>query len=89
MLVSAEPGDIAPADSGTPRLNQIAGVVQYVVNASTEKPARGEGSLMVLHFKALAAHAGTRISLQTAAVAASGASLAPTNQQPLTLVVAP
>src|SRR5262249_25915793 len=69
QLASAAAAAIAPADSGTPRLNQIAGIVQYVVNASTEKPARGEGSLIVLHFKALTPNSGTRISLQTAAVA--------------------
>jgi hypothetical protein len=44
---------------------------------------------MVLHFKALAPNPGTRVSLQMAAVAASGASMSPTNQQPLTFVVAP
>jgi hypothetical protein len=44
---------------------------------------------MVLHFKALTPNAGTRLSLQMAAVAASGTSISPTNQQPLTIVVAP
>jgi general secretion pathway protein D len=90
QLMSADPGDIVPASSGSaPRLNQIAGVVQFVINASQEKPARGEGSLMVLHFKALAPNPGTRVSLQMAAVAAGGASIPPAAQQPLTIVVAP
>ena len=90
QLVSADAGDIVPGDTpAVPRLNQIAGVVQFVVNASAEKPARGDGSLMVLHFKALAPNSGTRLSLQMSAVAATGASMSPTSQQPLTLVVAP
>ena len=88
QLVSATAGEIATSDS-TPRLNQIAGVVQYVVNANAENPARGTGSLMVLHFKATAPHTGTRLSIQLAAAPVGGASLPPTNQQPLTLVISP
>jgi hypothetical protein len=90
QLVSADAGDVAPAkNAASPRLNQIAGVVQFVINASADQPARGEGSLMVLHFKALTPNSGTRVALQMAAVAATGASLSPTTQQPLTIVVAP
>ena len=90
QLVSADAGDIVPSgNAAAPRLNQIAGVVQFVINAAPDKPARGDGSLMVLHFKALTPNAGTRLSLQMAAVAASGTSMSPTNQQPLTIVVAP
>jgi general secretion pathway protein D len=90
QLVSADAGDILPSgNASAPRLNQIAGVVQFVVSATAEKPARGDGSLMVLHFKALAPNPGTRLSLQMAAVAASGASMTPTHQPPLTIVIAP
>jgi general secretion pathway protein D len=88
QLVSATAGEIATSDS-TPKLNQIAGVVQYVVNASAESPARGEGSLMVLHFKATTPNTGSRVSLQLATVPVSGAALPPTNQQPLTIVISP
>jgi hypothetical protein len=89
QLVSAEAGDILPSgNTALPRLNQIAGVVQFVVTATPEKPARGDGSLMVLHFKALAPNAGTRLSLQLSTVATNGASTTPTNQQPFTIVVA-
>jgi general secretion pathway protein D len=90
QLVAADAGDILPnGNTSAPRLNQIAGVVQFVVSATPAEPARGDGSLMVLHFKALAPNTGTRLSLQMAAVAANGASMAPTNQSPLTIVVAP
>jgi general secretion pathway protein D len=90
QLMSADAGDIVPAKSAAaPRLNQIAGVVQLVINASPDQPARGAGSLMVLHFKALTPNAGTRLSLQMAAVAATGAAMSPTTQPPLTIVVAP
>jgi general secretion pathway protein D len=90
QLVAADAGDILPnGNTSAPRLNQIAGVVQFVVAATPAEPARGDGSLMVLHFKALAPNSGTKLSLQLAAVAANGASMAPTNQAPLTIVVAP
>jgi len=90
QLVAADAGDILPnGNTSAPRLNQIAGVVQFVVSATAAEPARGDGSLMVLHFKALTPNSGTKVSLQLAAVAASGASMSPTNQVPLTIVVAP
>jgi len=90
QLESADAGDVVPAGvSASPRLNQIAGVVQFVVNATPEEPAHGDGSLLKLHFKALVPNAGTRVSMQMAVVTASGASITPSNQQPLTIVVAP
>jgi general secretion pathway protein D len=90
QLQSAEAGDVVPAgNAAVPRLNQIAGVVQFVVNATPEAPAHGDGGLMTLHFKALAPNPGTRVCLQMALVGASGAALSPTAQQPLTIVVAP
>ena len=90
QLLSADPGDIVPPDLVvSPRLNQIAGVVQFTITATPEKPARGDGSLMVLHFKALAPNSAARISLQLAAVAANGGVMSPANQPPFTLAVVP
>ena len=90
QLVSADPGDIIPPDLAVaPRINQIAGVLQFVINALPDVPARGDGSLMVLHFKALAPSSTTRVTLQLGVVAVSGASMSPTNQQPLAIAVVP
>jgi general secretion pathway protein D len=90
QLVSAEAGDVVPAgNDASPRLNQIAGVVQFVVTAAPDAPARGDGSFMTLHFKALAPNPGARVTLQMALVSATGASMSPTSQQPLTIVIAP
>ena len=90
QLASAETGNIIP-DSikavAVPRINQIAGVLQLVANASAEEPMPGDGDLLVLHFKALKASPGTNISLQLSAIATSGASVPPTQQQPLTIAV--
>ena len=91
QLMTADPGDIVPtaAAKALPKINQMAGVVQYVVNAAADAPAHGEGSLILLHFKALAPNSSTRVSLQLAAVQASGATMPPATQQPLTIVVMP
>jgi hypothetical protein len=92
LLQSAEAGDIVPGDikaTALPRINQIAGVVQYVLNASADNPVSGDGGLIVLHFKATTPNPSTRVSLQLAAVATSGAAMPPTVQQPLTIVVTP
>jgi general secretion pathway protein D len=92
ILQSAEPGDAIPVDlraTALPRVNQIAGTVQFVVDAATEQPIAGDGNLMLLHFKATTPNPASRISLQLAAVGANGATLPPTVQPALTIVVAP
>ena len=92
QVTSAEPGDIIPGSiraTTLPRINQIAGVVQFVANASAEAPVQGDGEVMVLHFKALKPNPATKVSLQLAAVATNGANIPPSQQQPLTIVVTP
>ncbi len=92
ILTSAEAGDTVPGELrgiSIPRINQIAGVVQFVVNASPDRPVQGDGSLIVLHFKATTPSAGSKISLQLAVVGANGATMPPAVQQPLTVIVSP
>ena len=92
QVTSADAGDIIPSTirpTTLPRINQIAGVVQLVANASADAPVQGEGEVIVLHFKALKPSPATKVSLQLAAVPASGASIPPSPQQPLTIIVTP
>ena len=92
VLQSAEAGDGVPVDiqsKSIPRINQIAGVAQFVVNASAEDPVSGEGGLIVLHFRAAAPHPASKVSLQLAAVGANGVTMPPRAQEPLTIVVTP
>jgi general secretion pathway protein D len=92
VLQSADAGDVVPADVqaiSIPRINQVAGVVQFVVNASAETPISGDGSLMVLHFRATSQNLGSKLSLQLSTVSTSGAAQRPTAQEPLTIVVMP
>ncbi len=92
QLVSAEAGDVVPDEaraSAVPRINQIAGVVQLVANASGDATIHGTGSLLVLHFKALAPSAASKITMQVAAIAASGVNVPPAAQAPFVVVVTP
>jgi general secretion pathway protein D len=92
LLESADAGDVIPGSIRpvtVPRINQIAGVVQFVATASTEEPVQGNGDLLVLHFKALKPNPATKISLQLAAIAASGGNIPAAQQPPLTIVVMP
>ena len=92
QVTSAAAGDVVPSSiraTTVPRINQIAGVVQFVANASAEAPVQGDGEVIVLHFKALKPNPATKISLQLAAVATNGANIPPSQQQPLTIVVTP
>jgi len=53
-----------PAGNGaSPRLNQIAGVVQFVVTATPDATGTRDGSFMTLHFSACA-ESGARVTLQ-------------------------
>ena len=92
VLQSAEAGDGVPVDiqaKSIPRINQIAGVVQFVVNATPEIPVSGDGGLMVLHFRATTPNPASKVSLQLAAVGANGVTMPPRVQEPLTIVVMP
>ena len=75
--------------SAVPRINPVAGIVQLVANASGDATIHGTGSLLVLHFKALAPSAASKITMQVAAIAASGVNVPPAAQAPYVVVVTP
>jgi len=58
--------------SSAPLINQRAGVVQFQVPSTKDSPVKGDGSLLTLHFKALAEAPAAAISLQFAAANESG-----------------
>jgi general secretion pathway protein D len=88
QLVSAAAGDLVPSSAGSPNVDAKSGGAQLDV-VSTDAPIEGEGSIMVLRFKALTAHAATPIVAQVSAVGSSGTSLASAASQPLSLVIKP
>jgi general secretion pathway protein D len=89
-LEGVDAGNVIPSGlstDATPRINQRAGVVQYVVTASKDSPIQGDGGFLVLHFKALAASASTPITLQFAAAGADGRNVRAGIPAPLAVAV--
>jgi general secretion pathway protein D len=75
QLDGVDTGSVIPSalpTPATPKINQHAGVVQYVVAASKDSPVHGDGPFLVLHFKALAASKSTPITLQFVATGTDG-----------------
>ncbi|HEY4972550.1 MAG TPA: cohesin domain-containing protein, partial [Steroidobacteraceae bacterium] len=67
QLLSASAGDMVPASAGSPTVDQKASGAQMDVTSSDD-PIQGEGSIMVLRFKALAARGNSPLAAQVSAV---------------------
>jgi general secretion pathway protein D len=88
QLVSATAGDLVPSSAGSPNVDAKSGGAQLDI-VSTDEPLQGDGSLMLLRFKALTARAGSSIVAQVSAVGSAGAPLATAASQPLNLAIKP
>ena len=88
QLISASAGDLVPASAGSPTVDAKAGGAQLDVVA-TDEPVAGDGSLMLLRFKALTARAASSIVAQVSAVGPSGGAMANAASQPLSVVIKP
>jgi general secretion pathway protein D len=88
QLVSATAGDLVPASAGSPTVDAKSGGAQVDVVA-TDDPVQGEGSLMLLRFKALAARPASSIAAQVSAMGPSGGAMANAASQPLSVAIKP
>jgi general secretion pathway protein D len=88
QLISATAGDVVPSTAGSPTVDAKSGGAQMDIVASDD-PVQGEGSLMLLRFKALAARPASAISAQVSAMAPSGTAMANATSQPLSLAIKP
>jgi general secretion pathway protein D len=88
QLISATAGDVVPSSAGSPTVDAKSGGAQMDVVASDD-PIQGEGSLMLLRFKALAARPASSIAAQISAVAPSGAAMANAMSPPLSIIIKP
>jgi hypothetical protein len=86
QLLSATTGDVVPASAGSPNVDVKTGGAQLDV-VSADEPIEGEGSLMLLHFKALTARPSSTISAQVSAMGSSGTALANATSQPFNVVI--
>ncbi|GAC1328707.1 MAG: tetratricopeptide repeat protein [Steroidobacteraceae bacterium] len=87
QLISATAGDLVPASAGSPSVDSRSGGGAQLDVVATDEPIQGEGSLMLLHFKALTARAASSISAQVSAMGPSGAALANATSPPMTVVI--
>jgi general secretion pathway protein D len=88
QLISATAGDVVPSSAGSPTVDPKSGGAQMDIVASDD-PIQGEGSLMVLRFKALAARPASAIAAQVSAMAPSGTAMANAASTPLSLAIKP
>ncbi|MEP6886272.1 MAG: secretin N-terminal domain-containing protein [Gammaproteobacteria bacterium] len=88
QFVSGSPGDLIPSSAGSPTVDAKAGGAQLNVVA-TDEPIQGDGNLMVLRFKALAARGASSIAAQVSAMGPSGGAMANAASQPLSVAIKP
>jgi general secretion pathway protein D len=86
QLISATAGDLVPSSAGSPNVDAKNGGAQLEIVA-TEDPIVGEGSLMLIRFKALTARAASAINAQVSAMGPSGNAMASAGSQPLNIVI--
>jgi general secretion pathway protein D len=87
QLLSAETGNMVPAAAGSPKVSTQAGGAQLDVTTTSDSPVQGSGSLMVLQFKALAAHPTTNILAMLNVLGASGAAVGNSSAPPLKIAI--
>ena len=86
QLISATAGELVPASAGSPNVDAKNGGAQLDVVA-TDEPIQGEGSLMLLRFKALKARPASSISAQVSAMGPSGAAMASAASPPMAVAI--
>ena len=86
QLMSAAAGDLVPASAGSPTVDAKNGGAQLDI-VTTEDPIQGEGSLMLLRFKALKAHPAVAIVAQVSAMGPGGGQMGNAAAPPLSVVI--
>ena len=86
QLMSAEAGDLVPAAAGNPKVETRGGGAQLDLTTTSDSPVQGQGSLMVLQFKALAAHP-TTIMAMVNVLGSAGAAVGNSTAAPLRIAI--
>jgi general secretion pathway protein D len=86
QLISASAGELVPSSAGSPNVDAKNGGAQLDI-VTTDDPIVGEGSLMLLRFKALTARAASAINAQVSAMGPSGNAMASAGSQPLNIAI--
>jgi general secretion pathway protein D len=86
QLVSADAGDMVPAAAGSPKVDTRGSGAQLEVTTTADEPVQGNGSLMVLQFKAVAARP-TSVMAMMNVVGGAGAAVANSSAEPLKITI--
>jgi general secretion pathway protein D len=86
QLISATAGELVPASAGSPNVDAKSGGAQLDIVAADD-PIQGEGSLMLLRFKALKARPASSISAQVSAMGPSGTAMASAASPPMAVAI--
>lgn len=87
QLLSAEPGDLAPPGEA-PKIDLKPGGVQLELAGSEGAPVSGNGTLVNLRFKVVAARPAITVATQVVLVGEDGVAVAATQATPLKIAVA-
>jgi len=87
QLLSASPGDLVPAAAGSPKVDTRGSGAQLEVTTTSDEPVQGNGSLMVLQFKALAARPATNIMAMMNVLGGAGAAVGNSSAAPLKIAI--
>jgi hypothetical protein len=88
QLIGATVGDIVPAAAGGPSVDAKAGGAQLDVVASPDDPVQGNGSLMILQFKALAPTSATSVDAMVNILGGTGGAVGSSTAPPLKIAIA-
>ena len=78
---------MVPAAAGSPTVDTKGGGAQLDVMTSPDDPVQGSGSLMMLHFKALAPRPATNIAAMVNVLGGTGAAVGSSSAQPLKIAI--
>ncbi|HWX69552.1 MAG TPA: secretin N-terminal domain-containing protein [Steroidobacteraceae bacterium] len=90
QLVDASTGDMVPAAAGGPKVDtHMAGGAQLDIGTTAEEPVQGNGTLMVLTFKAVAPRPATRVQGMLNVLNSAGAAAGNSPAPPLDIAILP
>jgi general secretion pathway protein D len=89
QLVSATPGDLVPAAANSPTVETRSGGAQLEVITTLEEPVQGNGTLMVLTFKALSPRPEANIVAMLNVLGGTGAAVGNSAAPPLKIAIQP
>jgi general secretion pathway protein D len=87
QLIGTNSGEMVPAAAGNPDVSTRPGGVLFEVVTTPDEPIQGQGNLMTLRFKALAAKPTTSVAVMLSVIGRTGAVVSNGAAAPLNIVI--